>query len=180
MISKAMNEALNKQINAELYSSYLYFSMAAQAMALGLAGTAHWFEVQTKEESDHASKFFEYINDQGGRVVLSAIDQPPVEFASLPVMIEESLKHEQKVTKAINGLVDLARAEKDYATEIFLQWFVSEQVEEEQQLRTILDAIKLMGSHTSSYYYLDHELGERNGSGECKCTCGKCCCKKED
>ncbi|MBP7829624.1 MAG: ferritin [Kiritimatiellae bacterium] len=161
MISSKMAKAINGQINKELYSSYLYLAMSAQAEDLGLKGFANWFRVQAAEENGHAMKFFHYLGEQGARVKLAAIDQPPVEFKSAKAMFEETLKHEKYVTASIHALVDLALAEKDHATGSFLKWFVDEQVEEEANAQEIVDWLKLAGDAGNALLFLDSKLGAR-------------------
>ena len=161
MISKEMTNALNKQINAELSSAYLYMSMSAYAAHAGLKGAANWFAVQTQEEMAHAQRFYDYVNSQGEHVVLGAIPQPQTEFASLTDMFERTLAHEKKVTALINDRVNLAAAEKDHATSIMLQWFVTEQVEEEESASDILATLKLTGQSGGGLFMLDKELGAR-------------------
>ncbi|HOW98933.1 MAG TPA: ferritin [Kiritimatiellia bacterium] len=161
MISGKMTKAINEQINKELYSSYLYLAMSAQAEALGLKGFANWFKVQAAEENEHAMKFFDYLGEQGARVKLAAIDQPPVEFKSPKAMFEETLKHEKTVTASINALADLALAEKDHATGSFLRWFVDEQVEEEANAQEIVDWLKLAGEAGNALLFLDSKLRAR-------------------
>ena len=161
MISKEMAEALNKQINAELYSSYLYLSMSSCSSFTGLKGAASWFFVQAQEEMTHAQRMYNYVNSTGGRVVLAAIEQPQVEFDSLAHMFEETLGHEKKVTAMINDLVNMAVEEKDHASEVFLQWFVTEQVEEEESAGDVLARLKLAGGDGSGLLMIDAELGAR-------------------
>jgi ferritin len=161
MISKTMTEALNNQINAELFSSYLYLSMASYAAHEGMAGAANWFTVQAKEEVTHAQRFYNYVNSQGERVLLQAIDSPKSAFESLLAAFEETLAHEKKVTALINDLVSLARDEKDHATEIMLQWFVTEQVEEEESAADIVNMLKLGGNQGGALFMIDKELGAR-------------------
>lgn len=161
MISKKMEKAINEQINKELYSAYLYLAMAAQAEAMGLKGFGAWFALQAKEEVEHAMKFFGYMNEQGARVRLAAIEQPAAEFASARAMFQETLKHEKFVTRSIYSLVDLAVAEKDHATNSFLKWYVDEQVEEEAHAQEIVDQLKLIGDSSNSLFYLDRQLGAR-------------------
>lgn len=159
MISEKMEAALNEQINKELYSAYLYLAMSAQAEALGLRGTAHWFRAQADEEVEHAMKFFKHLCDRGARVRLQAIEQPPLEFASVQAMFEQTLEHERGVTARIHKLLDQAIAENDHATAVFLQWFVNEQVEEESQVCEILDQLRLAGP--AAVLMVDVRLGER-------------------
>ncbi len=161
MISKKMQEALNGQLNAELYSSYLYLSMASYFLSLNMGGFANWMQVQAQEEDMHAMKFYNFINERGGRVVLKAIDGPPTEWDSPLATFEAVLEHEQKVTGLINDLVELALAEHDHATNIFLQWFVTEQVEEEDSANDVIQQIKMIGEAEGGLFMLDRELGQR-------------------
>ena len=161
MITKKMSEALNGQINKEMYSAYLYLSMSAYAETIGLSGFANWFYVQYQEETEHAMRIYHYLQEQGDAVKLKTIEQPPVEFESPMQMFEATLEHEKFITKSINDLVDLAIEEKDHATHIFLQWFVTEQVEEEANDNTIIDKLKLIGDQTNALFMLDKELAQR-------------------
>jgi ferritin len=163
MISKKMSQAINKQVNAELYSAYLYMSMSAWAAFKGYFGTAAWLSIQAEEEKGHAKKMSDYLADQGDRPVFAAIAEPPAEFASVADVFEKTLEHEQKVTASIGKLVDLAASEKDHATGIFLQWFVTEQVEEEKNVSEILQRLQLVGGSVGALFYLDKELGKRKG-----------------
>ena len=130
MISDKMLKSLSHQINREIYSGYLYLGMAAYATEIGLNGVANWFTVQMREEFDHANRIYDYVVQQGGRVILEAIEQPPQDFSSITDLFEKTLAHEKQVTAMINDLVVQALEEKDKATDIMLQWFVTEQVEE--------------------------------------------------
>jgi ferritin len=161
MISEKMQEALNGQLNAELYSSYLYLSMAAYFQDLNMGGCANWMRVQAQEEDMHAMKFYNFINERGGRVLLKPIDGPPTEWESPLAAFEAVLEHEQKVTGLINELVELALAEHDHATNIFLQWFVTEQVEEEDSANDVIQQIKMVGGAEGGLFMLDRELGQR-------------------
>ncbi len=161
MISKKMTEKLNYQLNREIFSAYLYVSMAAYAMSEGFAGTANWFNIQVQEELVHAQKFYNYINGQGERVILAAIEAPEIDFNSLKDLFEKTLKHEKEVTALINGLVALARKENDYATDAFLQWFVTEQVEEELNPTEILQKLKIAGNDGNALFMIDKDLGQR-------------------
>ncbi|MFH1594620.1 MAG: ferritin [Candidatus Omnitrophota bacterium] len=161
MISKKMTKSINDQINKELYSAYLYLGMATFAAGKGFPGAANWFSVQVKEEMTHAEKFFNYVNQQGERVLLDAIEKPPQDFKSLLNCFEETLKHEKKVTGLINDLVDIAKKEKDHATEAALQWFVSEQVEEESSAQEIIQKFKLIGNDGSGLPTIDSQLATR-------------------
>ena len=161
MIGKKMEEAFNAQLNAEYYSSYLYLSMAAYFESTDLPGFANWMRVQEQEEKFHALKFYDYIVERGGRVALQAIEAPPTEWASPRDVFEATLTHEQKVTGLINDLVFLARDERDNASEIFLQWFVTEQVEEEDNVNTILAQLRLIKDKPQGLLMLDKDLGQR-------------------
>lgn len=161
MLSEKIQKALNQQVNAELYSSYLYLSMAAYFESLSLKGFAQWMRVQAQEELVHVGKFFNYLADRGGRVLLGAIAAPPAEWSTPKEAFEDALAHEQKVTGLINKLVTLAKNENDHATENFLQWFVSEQVEEEASADEVVQKLKLVGKSVEGLLYLDDKLGTR-------------------
>jgi len=161
MLKEAVETALNKQINAELYSAYLYKSMAAYFESVNLKGMANWMNVQTLEEMSHADKIYNYVNERGGRVQLLAIEAPPTEWNSALQIFESAYEHETKVTAMINDLVDLAISEKDHATNNFLQWFVAEQVEEEASADDIVQQLKLAGDRGGGLFMLDRELGSR-------------------
>ncbi|OYD15866.1 ferritin [candidate division WOR-3 bacterium JGI_Cruoil_03_44_89] len=161
MLGEKMQDALNKQLNNEIYSAYLYMSMSAYSTFIGLKGFANWFMVQYQEEMTHAMKFYDYINDQGGQVRLMALAQPMTEFESPLDMFEKTLEHEKFITKCINELVDLAISEKDHATNIFLQWFVTEQIEEEGNDNDIIAKLKLIGDNGNGLLMLDKELATR-------------------
>ena len=161
MLSERITEALNKQINNEIYSAYLYLSMSAHSTFIGLKGFANWFMVQYQEEMVHAMKIYDYINAQGGQVKLMAVAQPPIEFGSPLEMFEKTLEHEKFVTKCINDLVDLAIEEKDHASNIFLQWFVTEQIEEEANDNEIISKLKLVGKEVNGLFMIDKELAAR-------------------
>lgn len=161
MLGDKMEQALNDQVNAELYSAYLYLAMAAHFQAVNLPGFANWMRVQTQEELFHAVKFYDFILQRGGRVSLTAIGAPPPKWNSPREAFEATLAHEQKVTARINRLVELAWEEKDHATYNFLQWFVSEQVEEEANAHELVQKLKLMGDDKSALFMLDRELATR-------------------
>ncbi len=161
MLKPNIQEALNGQVNAELYSSYLYLSMAAYFDSHNLAGMANWMRIQVQEELIHAMKLFDFINERDGRVLLAQVDAPKTEWTSPLDAFEDSLGHEQKVTGLINGLVDLSLGERDHASNTFLQWFVTEQVEEESGVKTIVDKLKMVGDNPVALYMLDGELGQR-------------------
>lgn len=161
MIDEKMQDALNKQLNAELYSSYLYLSMAAYFQGVNLGGFANWMRVQAQEELSHAMKFYDYVNERGGRVTLQAVEAPPSEWDSPLAVFEHVYQHEQKVTGLINELVDLAIEARDHATNNFLQWFVSEQVEEEDSADEVVQRLKLVGDDPSGLFMIDRELAQR-------------------
>jgi len=156
-----MLDELNRQVNAELYSSYLYLSMAAYFESINLKGFANWMKIQAQEEVTHAMKFFDYINERGGRVTLDTIKKPPAEWKSPLDVFETTYKHEVNVTKMINSLVDLAIREKDHATYNMLQWFVAEQVEEEASADAIRQQLKFIGKDGRGLLMLDRELSRR-------------------
>ena len=161
MIKDRIQEEINKQINEEMFSAYLYLAMSADFAAKNLPGFANWMYVQYQEETFHAMKIYRYINDHGAQVKLKAIEKPPVEFGSPIEMFEKTLEHEKFVTKSINDLVDLAIKENDHATQIFLQWFVTEQIEEEANDNEIIAKLKLVGKEGNGLFMIDKELGER-------------------
>jgi len=164
MINSKVEGALNDQIRKEFYSSYLYLSMAGQFESMNLKGFAHWMEVQANEETKHAMKIYGHVNERGGKVVLQQIDAPPSNWKSAKEMFTEVYQHEQKVTESINKIVELARTKKDNATEVFLQWFVNEQVEEEASANQIKQKLQLIGDNAPALVMLDAELGKRSTS----------------
>lgn len=163
MIGKAMQDAINEQINKELFSSYLYLSMAAYFEDKSLPGFAHWMRVQETEEREHAMKFYDFLLERGGKVTLKAIDAPKTEWASTMEVMEEVAAHEAKVTASIYALYELALKEKDYPTQILLQWFITEQVEEEKNAAEIVASLKMIEAHETAVLQLDHRLGKRGG-----------------
>jgi ferritin len=162
MLSPKLQDAFNKQINAELYSSYLYLSMAAYFEAKDLKGMAHWMDIQANEEKAHAMRIFNWINDRSGRVTLTQIDAPKTEWKSPLEVFEEAYKHEVKITGMINELFTLVAIEKDGAGHDFLEWFCREQVEEEANAQLIVAQLKLVGDNGIGLYLLDQELGKRS------------------
>jgi ferritin len=164
MLSKKMLAALNAQINAELYSSYLYLSMASWFVGENLKGFASWMRVQAQEEHSHAMKFYGHILDRMGRVTLGAIEAPPASWAAASAAFADTCKHEAKVTGLINALADLAAAEKDHATANFLQWFVTEQVEEEATANEILAMLTAIKDSANGLFMIDHQLAKRGKS----------------
>jgi ferritin len=161
MISKNMEKALNEQINAEMYSAYLYLSMESYFRSLDLSGFANWMRVQVQEEMMHAMKIYDFVDARGGRIILKSIAAPQTEWKSPLAVFEATYKHEQKVTGLINELVSLAIKEKDHATHTFLQWFVNEQVEEESSADKIIQQMKMMEEAPGGMFMLDRELGLR-------------------
>jgi ferritin len=161
MIKSKVEDALNKQLNAELYSAYLYLSMNAYFESTSLKGFANWMRIQAQEELFHAMKFYDYINERGGRVNLTSISAPSAQWDSPLAAFEQVSQHEQKVTGLINNLVTLAISEADHATNNFLQWFVAEQVEEESSADEIVQKLKLLGEDRSGLFMVDQELGQR-------------------
>ncbi len=161
MISKKVQDAFNEQIQAEMFSSYLYLSMAAYFHSINMDGMAKWMHVQTKEENDHAMKFFQHIIDRGGKVELMQIDKPKTEWTSPLEVFSEAYKHEKYITGRINNLVKLAEEESDNAASVFLQWFVNEQVEEEANTSKITEILKKIGDSANGLFMLDSQLGKR-------------------
>jgi ferritin len=161
MLSKRLQEALNAQINAEYYSSYMYLAMAAYAESVNLKGFANWFRIQSQEEMIHVMKFFGFVIDRRGQVELQAIEAPPSAWDSPLAVFEATLKHEQYVTSLINRLMDVSHEEHDNATLALLQWFINEQVEEEAAADEIVQNLKLIGNEPSGLYLLDRDLATR-------------------
>ena len=161
MLKPDIQNAFNQQINAELFSSYLYVSMSAYFESINLKGMANWMRVQAQEEVQHAMKFYDFINDRGGRVLLSAIEGPETDWDSPLAVFENAYQHECKVTGLINELVDLSIQVSDHAANTFLQWFVTEQVEEEASADDIVQKLKLAGDNASVLFMIDQELGRR-------------------
>ena len=161
MLSERLQDAINKQINNELYSAHLYLSMSAYFESLDLNGFAHWMKMQFEEETGHALKLFDYVNDRDGRVTLHAIEQPPIEFESPHSVMRSALEHERLVTSMINDLYALAIAEKDNPTHVLLEWFVTEQVAEEKTLNEINTHMDLIGNDGTGLLIMDQRLGSR-------------------
>lgn len=161
MLPKILEEELNKQINEELFSAYLYFSMSAHFEAENWKGFARWLKIQALEELTHAEKFYNFVLERGGRVELLALEKPQKEWKNALQAFEDGLKHEQHITNRINHLMDLAIKEKDYATQSMLKWFVDEQVEEEANFSEIVAKLKMIEDSPRALFYLDHELGKR-------------------
>jgi len=163
-MNSTIESAFNEQLNAELFSSYLYLSMAAYFESQNLKGMAGWMRMQALEEHMHAMKFFDFINERGGRVTLAKIKEPKTEWSSPLDVFEDTCAHESKVTGLINELVDLALNEKDHAANAFLQWFVTEQVEEEGTTQEIRDKLKLVSDNPVALFMIDREMGGRAAS----------------
>ena len=161
MIDREMEEAINRQINEEMYSAYLYMAMSAHFEEQGLNGFANWMYIQYQEEMDHAMKFYRYLHERGGKVRLYAIKEPPHEWKSPMDAFEQTLKHEQHITKCINELVDMAEKKKDRPTFNLLQWYIDEQVEEEANDEEIINQLKLIGDNGQGLLMLDRELAQR-------------------
>jgi len=161
MLSKKMEKALNEQLNAELYSAYLYLAMSAWFESQNLPGFAAWMRIQDREETIHAMKFFKFVAERRGRVALKAIEEPAKDWKSPLAAFEAALEHEQYITGRIGDLVNLAVEEKDHATNAFLQWFVNEQVEEEATADGIIQKLRMAEKAPGAMLMLDHELGQR-------------------
>lgn len=163
MTGKAMQDAMNEQINKELFSSYLYLSMAAWFEDRNLPGFANWMRMQADEEREHAMKFYDFILERGGRVLLKAIDAPKTDWNSALEVAEEIAAHEGKVTASIYSLYELAQKEKDYPAQVMLQWFITEQVEEERNAAELVANLKLIEERGTAVLMLDHRLSKRKG-----------------
>lgn len=161
MISRTMQDALNAQINLEQYSAQLYLAMSAHCEGKSFKGFAHWLRVQAAEETAHAVKLIDFLLDRGGKLELKAIAVPPAEFGGVIQVFEQTLEHEKGITTRINSLFELARSEKDYASEIALQWYVTEQVEEESNVGQIVDHLRAVGDQGGGIWYLDSRMGKR-------------------
>lgn len=161
MISMTMQDAINSQINKELFSSYLYLSMSAYFEAATLPGFAQWLRLQADEEREHAMKFYEHLLDRGGQVKLMAIAAPRTEWSNALEAVEEILAHERTITASIHALYETALSEKDYPAQILLQWFINEQVEEEKNAGEILEQMRRIEAHETAILMLDHRLGKR-------------------
>ena len=161
MISKKMYQALNSHLNKELFSANLYLNMSSAADAMGFKGASVWFMVQYQEEMVHFMKFYAYINSQGEQAMVTEMARPAATFSSLLDMYEKTLNHEKNITTWINELTDMALKEKDHASHIFLQWFITEQIEEEENDRNIISKLNLIGDNGYGLLMLDNELGTR-------------------
>ncbi len=163
-MSDKLEAAFTNQIGMEFYSSYIYLQMAAYCDDQHFPGIANWLRLQSQEEWDHGIRFFDYVLGRGNMVVLPAIDAPRYEFASILELFEDVYAHEQKVSGDIQKLYTVATAENDFASYSILQWFVNEQVEEENAAEAIVARLRLIGNHTPAIIMLDHELGARSGA----------------
>lgn len=161
MISDKMQSELNEQVNKEFYSAYLYLAMSAYCTTIGLPGFAHWMRLQYEEENMHVTKMYDYILSQGGEVHLKAIEEPSREYGTPLEIFEKTLEHEQFITKSINNLMRMAIEDNDYATQAFLQWYITEQVEEEANVQDILNPLRMVGSDKSGLMMIDQKLGGR-------------------
>ncbi|MCQ2113498.1 MAG: ferritin [Bacteroidaceae bacterium] len=161
MISKRLQDAINAQINAEMWSAYLYLSMSAYCQDAGFSGIANWFSIQFKEEQDHAQILYNYLVSRGGRVILKPIDAVDTEWASPLAAFEHTYQHEQKVTGLIHNLMAMAVEENDYAMQSRMQWFIDEQVEEEEHALDLVNKLKMIGDNSYGLYQIDKELAAR-------------------
>lgn len=161
MLKPKIEEAINDQINAELYSSYLYLSMAAYFKSLSLDGMSHWMEIQAQEELGHVMRFFNFVSDRDGRVKLGPVDGPKVEWESPLDAFKDAYAHECKISERINNLANLANSEGDNTAATFLQWFINEQIEEEANAKATVDKLKLVGDNGVALFMVDAELGQR-------------------
>jgi ferritin len=166
LLGKAVEDAMNEQIKNELFSAYQYLSMAAYCESENLPGFAQWMRAQAREETAHAMKFYDFILDRNGRVFLRGIDEPVVAFGSPLEVFERALEHEKRVTTMINDLYGLAVRENDYASQTFLQWFITEQVEEEKNAGDVVETLKMVGDKSEALFLLDRELGQRRAEEE--------------
>lgn len=163
MLSKPLLSALNEQINHEMFSSYLYLAMSAYCESKNFPGMAKWMKMQSNEETNHAMKIYDYIHNRNGIVTLMAISQPPADFGSPLKMFEQALEHERKISGLITKLYELSIKENDYPTQIMLQWFITEQVEEEKTTLGIVEQLKMVGDSPVSLMMMDKQLGARSG-----------------
>lgn len=161
MLKKTIEKRLNLQINREMYSAHLYYAMAAYFESINLGGFTNWMRVQALEELSHTDRLFKYIGDRGGRVTMEAIEAPPAEWKTSLNVLEHTYEHECAVSESINECLTLAQKQNDHATQVFLQWFVSEQIEEEASADAVVQKLKLIGKDTGGLYLLDAELAQR-------------------
>ena len=166
MISQKLQEAINEQIKFELYSAYMYLAMSADCSDRNLTGFANWLRMQAQEEVEHGMRFYDFLIERGGRVELHGIDKPPFEFGSPLEIMEQSLEHERFVTSRINELFDLAHEEQDRPAQVMLQWFITEQVEEEASIDEIIQRMKMFGADGAALFMLDRDLGARSPAAD--------------
>ncbi len=166
MISQGVQDAINEQIKHEFFSAYIYLSMSAYFESTNLPGLGNWMKAQAREEVIHGMKLFDFIHDRGGRALLKPIEGPPTDFKSPLDVFEQALKHEQAVTKMINNLYEVADKAHDFATQVALQWFITEQVEEEKTADLLVEQLKMVGSDRPALLMLDRELGSRQGEAK--------------
>lgn len=165
MLSKSLGASMNEHLSKELYAAHLYLAMSAYFDANNLPGCAAWMRAQADEERSHGMKFYEYIYDRGGTVELMALDKPPVDFRSALDAFQQAHEHERHVSEAIDALYRQALDEGDFASQVFLQWFIQEQVEEEKTSGTLVETVKMVGDSTASLLLFDRELGGRGAGG---------------
>jgi ferritin len=173
MMSKTMQNALNEQMKHEFYSSFLYLSMSAYCDSVNLPGLSRWMRAQAAEEHKHAMKILDHLLDRGGKVELQQIDRPPSDFSSPREVFEQAHRHEQQVTASINKVYGLAMDERDFASRVFLDWFVQEQVEEEKTSGLLAEQLRMVGEDRPGLLMLDRELGQRRGSGGVEAATGE-------
>ena len=166
MPTKAVEAAINKQIAMEFHAAHLYLSMSAWLEEKNLPGFAKWMRIQSDEERGHAMRLYDYLIEAGGRVRLEGLDAPPTDFESPLAIVEGSLAHEKKVTTAIRKLYELAEKDKDYATQLMLQWFITEQLEEEKQAQDVIARLKMAGDSSAALLFIDSQLGSRGPEKE--------------
>ncbi len=164
MLNKKVEQILNVQVEKEGYSSNLYLAMASWAETMGYEGISNWMHAQAEEEREHMLKLIGYINERGGKAVIPAFDQPPGEYKSVKAMFEQVLEHEQYVSKLINDIVEVCEQEKDYTTNNWIQWFVTEQIEEEASANNILDKLNMLGD--GPLYMFDRDIMNMRGEHE--------------
>jgi ferritin len=160
-MDKKLVKAINDQLNFEIYSSYLYFAMSSHLKSMNLNGFANWMDVQAKEEMTHVMKFYNYLHDRGEDVELEAVDKPPKSWKSVQEIFEQAYKHEQLVSSKINKLADMSLAVKDHATNVFLQWFINEQIEEEANALNVVQQVKMFKDSPNGLFMIDRELAQR-------------------
>ncbi|MCJ7627441.1 MAG: ferritin [Longimicrobiales bacterium] len=165
-MNERVQSAFNTQINEELFSSYVYLAMAAHLESMNLDGFTNWMRLQAQEELVHAMRLFDHINRRGGRVALKAIGEPPFDYGTPLEVFEKALSHEKHITACINGLYKIALEENDYPAQLELQWFIDEQVQEEENAGKVVEQLRMAGSNQSVLLMLDRELGQRTGEGE--------------